>query len=1002
MPKSISAEPQNRGGNRSAAATTIMGISHPESRAFLKLIIYARSTHQRNDPRMPVGRKRNDPSRARRRCVNCQQGHIKCEYIPRDDKCKACRASGRACIINHRFQHVNPASPNSSKKVKAVEAVQTQQCLTPAIDATEQVEDNIQDPTSSPQPSLLSNAPVDASYDTIVVHSLPQEFSPADSHAQLTVRNNLRIDPLDRPVEPHLDVVSAPVLNGIPQSPIFSTDYVNLTAREQAILLRQFTSVMYKWFDVCDPEQHFRRVVSQKARECPILLKAVHALSAWHLCRQGKFDRDWSNTLYQECLDYLIKIMDDPSVKSDDSILAAAVLLHVLEELREQSLRLESRGHIIGVHVFIDSNEANVEEGSLRQAAFRAVIRSELHYAFVNQQPMTLPVELCNVDRDLSRETDDDTWAWRMILHYRDCLEYSLAPSTVEDFDQLVTYHRTWHRVKPDSFEPVLFEEVNIQKERFLPEVWYLHDCHVMGMIHFHLGRIILAAINPRTPMLGFKRQAALSNVNEEVKSSVIDICGIAVSNQSLPSALIAASMVITMCADRFTDSKIQSVLQEVLVLTTELHAWPTEAAQAYVRSLWSGYVSSCLNNKNLIKVGQWTLVQISAKPRVGPGSPTSKVTRSSSTREIRLQTMSSPKLKVAIAGLGRMGSRHAIHFHHFTPRAELVAAFSPDPNEIEWASRNLEGVRTYLDYDEMLREEKDVQAVVIASVTAVHAEQAIKAISLGLHVLCEKPLSTNVEVSQSVVDAYHASLLKHPKQKVICGFSRRFDTSYRDAYEKMRSGLIGQPSVFRSQTCDMLDPSGFFVEYAQFSGGIFVDCSIHDIDLALWYFGEDSCIKSVSAVGITAVSPELRKYKDRDNALGLVEFYGDKIAQLYCSRMMAAGQEDTTEIIGTEGKLAINTQPTLNLVNIHERSGIRREVQPHYYGRFREAFITEANEFTACCLENTEPPMKLQGAVNAVKIGHALQESLITGKKIEFDESGRRITPQDEVRARL
>ncbi|EIT80008.1 putative dehydrogenase [Aspergillus oryzae 100-8] len=225
-----------------------------------------------------------------------------------------------------------------------------------------------------------------------------------------------------------------------------------------------------------------------------------------------------------------------------------------------------------------------------------------------------------------------------------------------------------------------------------------------------------------------------------------------------------------------------------------------------------------------------------------------------------------------------------------------------------------------------------------------------------------------------------------------MCGFSRRFDASYRDAFNKMNDGLIGTPSVFRSQTCDKLDPSGFFVEYAQFSGGIFVDCSIHDIDLALWFYGQDSVVKSVTAIGITAVSPELRKYNDRDNALGIVEFYGGKIAQLYCSRMMAAGQEDSTEIIGTKGKLAVNTQPISNLVNIYEPTGIRREIPPHYYGRFREAFITEANEFTAACLDNTELPVQLEGAVAAVRIGAALQESLISGKKIEFDEQGNRI----------
>lgn len=99
---------------------------------------------------------------------------------------------------------------------------------------------------------------------------------------------------------------------------------------------------------------------------------------------------------------------------------------------------------------------------------------------------------------------------------------------------------------------------------------------------------------------------------------------------------------------------------------------------------------------------------------------------------------------------------------------------------------------------------------------------------------------------------------------------------------------------------------------------------------------------------------------------------------------MMAAGQEDTTEIFGTEGKIAVNTQPQLNLVNLYESTGIRREIPPDYYSCFCEAFITEANEFTASCLDNTPAPMRLDGAVKAVRIGSALQESLITGKKIE------------------
>lgn len=116
---------------------------------------------------------------------------------------------------------------------------------------------------------------------------------------------------------------------------------------------------------------------------------------------------------------------------------------------------------------------------------------------------------------------------------------------------------------------------------------------------------------------------------------------------------------------------------------------------------------------------------------------------------------------------------------------------------------------------------------------------------------------------------------------------------------------------------------------------------------MALWFFGANSRVKSISAVGNTAVEPDLRKYNDRDNAVGLVEFWDGRIAFLYASRMMVASQEDVTEVIGIKGKLAINTQPAMNHVNIYDAGGIRREIP---------------------------------------------QESMITQKKIFFDEGGDRI----------
>lgn len=353
-------------------------------------------------------------------------------------------------------------------------------------------------------------------------------------------------------------------------------------------------------------------------------------------------------------------------------------------------------------------------------------------------------------------------------------------------------------------------------------------------------------------------------------------------------------------------------------------------------------------------------------------------------------------KLQVAVSGLGRMGARHARHFLERTPRAELVAAFDPNPAALAWAKQHLEpyGCKLYTDFEEMLKH-PGLEAVVVAGITTEHAPQAIRAIQSDKHVLCEKPLSTKVEISQGVLDA---ARLK-PHLKVLCGFSRRFDASYRTAFDKMDAGEIGRATIMRSQTCDKFRNDNYFVDYAQYSGGIFVDANIHDIDLALWFFGQDSVVKTVVASGTATRYPGLAKHNDVDNGVGIVEFWGGKIAYFYSSRMMMAGQEDTTEIIGTEGKLTINAKPQNDLVEVHEQTGIRREVAQTYYDRFEQAFVRESNEFTEAILDDKKLPFKLSGAVQAVKIGCALQESVNSGRKIYFDEMGNRIV---EEKARL
>ncbi|KAF6827950.1 myo-inositol 2-dehydrogenase [Colletotrichum musicola] len=366
--------------------------------------------------------------------------------------------------------------------------------------------------------------------------------------------------------------------------------------------------------------------------------------------------------------------------------------------------------------------------------------------------------------------------------------------------------------------------------------------------------------------------------------------------------------------------------------------------------------------------------------------------------------------LKIAVAGLGRMGRRHVQNIIYHVPRASVVAVCSTDTHELEQARSSPEyaefGVTVYDSYDAMLAH-PGLQAVWISTSTDVHASQTLAAIAAGLHVLCEKPLSTDMdEASRCCCDAKSSradgcdgqidrvveAAKAKPHLKVMAGFSRRFDASYRDAAAKvLDKNTIGEPFIVRSNTCDLLDQTGFFVRYAPRNGGIFVDCAIHDIDLSLW-FHSDPVPKACWATGTLRHHPELAAAGDVDNAVGVVEFYGGKIAYFYCSRTQAHGHDVCTEVTGTAGKVSVNVWPRANHVVVADGSGIRNAVQPEYWQRFEDAFALEANEFADAVLRDGPVPLPIEKGVRVMEIGRALQDALRTGEVQRFDEGGKRL----------
>ena len=340
---------------------------------------------------------------------------------------------------------------------------------------------------------------------------------------------------------------------------------------------------------------------------------------------------------------------------------------------------------------------------------------------------------------------------------------------------------------------------------------------------------------------------------------------------------------------------------------------------------------------------------------------------------------MSGAALKIGVAGLGRMGRRHAENFARRVHGAEVVAVCSPVVDELDWAGRELGVTRRYADYGAML-ESGGVDAVVLVTPTTLHAQQIVDALNAGKHVFSEKPLSLDLGECRRV----EAEAAKRPEQKVMIGFVRRFDPHYQAAQARVRAGAIGRPFLVRSHTLDKNDPSGFFVRFSETSGGMFLDMSVHDIDCARWLLGAPEPTR-VFAAGTVAIHEGLRQWRDVDNGMALCEFSDGSIAYFGASRTMAHGFEAQTEIVGTGGRLTVGTVPRIDEVAIADAHGVRVECTPTFYERFADAFLREAQTFVDCVRANQALPLTLRDATEATRIGIALRESLLAGRAVDL-----------------
>jgi myo-inositol 2-dehydrogenase/D-chiro-inositol 1-dehydrogenase len=332
--------------------------------------------------------------------------------------------------------------------------------------------------------------------------------------------------------------------------------------------------------------------------------------------------------------------------------------------------------------------------------------------------------------------------------------------------------------------------------------------------------------------------------------------------------------------------------------------------------------------------------------------------------------------VKIGIVGLGRLGKRHAENLAKRVPGALLVAAASPVASELAWAEENL-GVTAYPDLDSLLKH-PGLDAAWLVTPTSLHAEGAIQVLEAGKHLFCEKPLSLDVAPCDRVIEVAR----RHPEQVAMIGFMRRFDPAYAEAKRAVASGELGRVFRVHCESHDPADPDAFFVKFAPTSGGIFLDCCIHDIDLARWVLGGSPPVR-VSAHGTRLMYPGLGSCGDVDTAAAAVEFANGALATFHVSRTSHRGYEATMAITGTEGALSCG-RGLGELPLLRENDGESRlRGQVDFFSRFGGAFLLEANAFVEAVRSGGPSPLSLQDAREATRLAVTMRESLTTGAPV-------------------
>ncbi len=330
---------------------------------------------------------------------------------------------------------------------------------------------------------------------------------------------------------------------------------------------------------------------------------------------------------------------------------------------------------------------------------------------------------------------------------------------------------------------------------------------------------------------------------------------------------------------------------------------------------------------------------------------------------------------RIGVIGAGRIGKIHAENLARLPGVALAGIADINLPAAQELAAK-LGAPAAVADYHALLQD-PTIHAIVICSATDTHAHIVEEAAAAHKHIFCEKPIDLDLNrIDRALAAAARAGV------KLQVGFNRRFDPSFRKAREMVASGKVGAPHLLRITSRDPAPPPP---EYVRVSGGIFLDMTIHDFDMARYLIGSE--VIEVYATGGVLIDPNIGAAGDVDTAVTVLRFANGAIGTIDNSRQAVYGYDQRVEVFGSRGAVSVsNRAPDAAVMS--DASGVHGALPLYFFlERYAESYIAEMRAFVEAVQQDQTPPVTGADGRAPVVIGLAAKKSLNENRPVKLTE---------------